>query len=1858
MRKKMKRTLAILLALAMMLGDNAVVFATESTENAAEAVETVDAAAEDANEAEDASVDTNAAGTEADDAQAEEAESDGEDGETEASGEGDAAVAEGPETAGDADAAGNAEDAADAEETEDATEEEIIVSEEASEELPKAAADAEETYAVTVQAGYSGEVIGCDSFDEAISAVNEFSTDEEIFITVYGAQELSASATISQSWNDITLKAGDENASLDFKGNTLSVTAYWLSIYDLPLVNTGSKNGTLSLSMGNTISKSTGDYIMPSLRIYATVSDDTEATGTVTLVDGVDLTDTRGYVRFIEQSESSSFYTSGLTYSVNSTITSYTVEVYSGYWTVGDVISNELELENSITAFTAKNITLSSGYLYAEHASKMEVTGTLKMSNTSLQIMSEAEATIEKLSVSTKSNSYDSSWGTIYNQGTLQIGELDMAAGTFTNYGYTYIKKITKIANLKNVSETYNYPDVEDTDSNLGGHFICGNFTQLSTATTTFYGDSTFAVTGSASSTIYNVTLAAPLHYIFSYESYEFELDTSASVVSIYRGVDTSLAFNTKFAQADTSVTVEFGEIEELTVDTGTIVPGSIESGEVLFSTNISSFPSDLISVGETDLTVTRSGNNLVAVASCIYIIEGDDPTAEAKKGFGSWSDAVTYLNKRSDTSMTYTVRLTESIDVGGALTLPSKVGELIIYGNGADDEEISLTYQGSLSLATNLCIQNLILEGGDSALKLNGKTLTLSNVTQTYFASVSGTGRSAMELTDGSEVSVGGALTTVDLMFEDGSVISAGGAVKVTGTLTMEDGSLYCGNSVTLANVVSNSDRNEITYGNYRTACSLSISGTVSSDDPAMMAESTIAEGVCVGAIEVRSNYFESKSSDSDEIKEYYTGKKLLTAAKASSSWFVSQKEYSYKGETSIGLVTHKDGTAILGGACSDAKASLWTMGAEVVSPNGSFASLQDAFTEINNLNNAEAVYQIYLMDDVTEGTLTWPSKTAMVMLYANEYENYGGETRTLAYSGSMTLKCQLGLMGVVLKPTTKSSKINIGNYDLCIYGGGFSGDYATSVAVSGSGVGGASRFKLVNTDMTLSSLQNVGNLILLGSDLEVRGTIKVGDVQSYARMENGEKVEGSTLTGTATVKKSTVTPSITISGAINEGSTEVDNCFRDSYEQDSLTLKLLDSADSTKAVEFAACTAPVKLAKAANAGTKWITFSSENYDGGESSSIIKTVGYLAWTNGTVTTELYALTDDGELKLADCLSFADAVSEINTRKDSGADYMIELLADIGTENAPMKLTLPNAKTAKSVTIDGSGKTVYCMNAIRLNTSTEFANVKLVPLKKSGTTYGSAAPDVTMAASGLTLCFAEGAAMTVEGHDEALVFRSLSCAGGTLALAAQTAYVEGAVNVGNLSANGASLTSEKAMKLTNVSGTGVTLGAYCSKANVTQLTISGTIDADSVTIIPYKYADGTYSPMTADDEAGMIVGAQDTPGQKAKLATLKKGSTENIRIRFGENVSSSKLFKYNSGLYLTSADIPVQVKAYSDAYMTETYLANFLSWSQAVSEINTIKDKSAYYEIVLQKDLGIEEKTGGTYEMAPLSGLTMPTWAAEVTVTSSDEDAAAIFFTGSAVKPGCSTVFDNIGLFAVKGIKKNGSKYYSSTTYALKVGSCSLTERTMRQSITFGVDRNYTLANADSEQQSLPGAFTGSTKGTLSVDTMSAVSVSGFGTVIVDKELTLSGAFKSTNLTLNEGSVLKAKNVTVTGTTTLNGAKISSGTTVVGDGTIKLANVVVGSDGNYLEGKLNKKGSSLVSVTGVVSLADGVTDDCSITVCLRDSMQSGYAQLYNGMTLLTAPKADSSWFRVDTEMMGADEGYILYKSGTAVKYSA
>lgn len=996
------------------------------------------------------------------------------------------------------------------------------------------------------------------------------------------------------------------------------------------------------------------------------------------LAENVDITVSKGLLQLNDENRKTVCILQGI-------VTASAMQIDSGMWKTDSATVNGLfvseEAEVSFEALTAKNALM-------DILGKCTVSGATIMTASRLFVESGAETEFGTIQIKSAYSKDAAGEWTIENRGTLRAETLTMSVGAFDNGMDARIETVSSLRDFENEE---------------GALFVCDTYNQTSAGKTYLQSGSEFAV--NTKGTVYNLSLGG-------------RYDSGEGIAYFYQMPEAAVSFGGKVTRMNEEMLLGYGvlagDISCYKSNGHETAVQDIEPRSRIFTTKIASFPVEYLQIVQASdeygkyFRAYQLGQEIRVGGEWITVYsQNDAETEEELRRFVRWSDAVAYLTTLANTSMTYVVEISEDLDIEQALTLSAKVKKLIIRGLPEDEDRITFTYAGDINLPADLEFENIELKATknsavyQSALVLNAKSLTLKNV-KADLASVSGVKLSNLVM-DNSKVTVSKTLTVAGLTLMKSS-LTAVGAVSVTGTLTMEGGTLETENRLTIVNVVSCDDRNRLVYGGNKNP--MTVSGTVAAPQGA---DGTAKEGTYrEAAIDIGVKYLADNYKQDDV---------LLTASKAAASWFVVGSSYSDGSRTNVESTVHKDGTVIKYGAVHTTEAIRLSLAGEGDDSDiflGGYATLQEAFTEIENLAVATASYIVTVKNsgngtDVMKKTVnpTFPSKAAMVTVQGD------GEVKELYYNNAVGLRCSLRFENLKLSPNAVNSSVSLGNFRLTLDNCELEeGKNITSVA--GSGVAKDSVLDLSGGDTLVieGAFNNVGELRLGdGSNLEVHGTVNVGKIV-YGT--------SSALTGLAGVTHNTkddtitkIAPQITINGGIiaedPEKTSKLQICLKEK------------SGTEYHPVEFAKATfkdSGIQIAKAIYANPKDFTLVSGNAGTG---TLTKQNGYLAWFDGSAAVEL---DYDGTEEAIPFRSFADAVTEINNLKTK-REYVITLqeAAEEQTKNLPAALTMPNKNYISKLTIDGQSHRLSYLGSLTMTSDVVLKNVSFVQMVKAGASY-------------------------------------------------------------------------------------------------------------------------------------------------------------------------------------------------------------------------------------------------------------------------------------------------------------------------------------------------------------------------------------------------------------------------------------------------------------------------------------------------------------------------------------------------------
>ena len=443
---------------------------------------------------------------------------------------------------------------------------------------------------------------------------------------------------------------------------------------------------------------------------------------------------------------------------------------------------------------------------------------------------------------------------------------------------------------------------------------------------------------------------------------------------------------------------------------------------------------------------------------------------------------------------------------------------------------------------------------------------------------------------------------------------------------------------------------------------------------------------------------------------------------------------------------------------------------------------------------------------------------------------------------------------------------------------------------------------------------------------------------------------------------------------------------------------------------------------------------------------------GIYVYYAGDVTTALYK--DDsfvGYFK-----AFADAVTEIETRKDTKAEYSIVLLGDVNSNEKPAAVTLPS-KAAK-VTITSDGEAIYDIfytGNITLKTHTEFENVCFNPMDKNkkgvASKFAAGKFDLTLrdvelgAVSGMAIKDIVGSKTQVTTLDsEGLVIMG-SISGSKELVLGKSVTVKGSVKITDLTMQGGvTLDVAGAISVTNIysnKNTNLvephTNAIYYGKNSkgVSNLVVNGVISGNNVPLaLYYNVADADKTDYQLVMQSGKF-----TLNNKLALATMAKASLSEVKffLRDAEKVeelSNEDVVKANKGIYVADvASNPnvVWLESTQDGIVSSSYCLDF---SQAVNEINNAGSMDAIYEIVIGALSNSANVTDtNTTDKKTVSAITMPKKGKAASIKIVSADGESITYSGNISYPGVLEI-SNVELVPVGSSSISGTKNVSEVT--------------------------------------------------------------------------------------------------------------------------------------------------------------------------------------------------------------------------------
>lgn len=1098
-------------------------------------------------------------------------------------------------------------------------------------------------------------------------------------------------------------------------------------------------------------------------------------------------------------------------YEITGEISANRVDITGNTWKIGKISASNMDVQGTAysyidettydidTTLECDNLAARNGSIFIAPGADLKVKEELTLNNAQTYVSStdnrKGRLTAATINIQ-KPYTVVGPGPSIVNYGIWRTDRLIAPDGSIFNGGGAYIKHVEKIKNLT---------------LSLDGIWVCDTINQVSGGVAQLSGGTELIVNDQAA--LQNLIICKNNNTAKGEEAFLYV--GSAGKASLLNIKAQEENFVLKYGKLASDTPVMIDEDGDLANANGKITRGEsgcypvldMEARSLLFTTGNKTFPVEALSLMQSDPAskYTRAyqlGQNVYVGGEWITIkaqnADGSSTKAQTLKSFIKWTDASAYLATLSNSSMTYIVEISEDVDTQEGLTLPAKAAKVIFRGTGAGDGRIEFRFVGDLKLPTNVTFENVNLvaeayvKSSNTYVKdvkaagLGSKTLELIN-SNAEFTAVSGSAGSKLVVagTDKNEIKLGIAndltvervyvndagvkvgrnLTATDGDLENAAV-EVSGAVNVKNTLSMKNAVIDGSGKMTLKNLISCDDRNRLCYGDNQKNI-LTITGNVWTEGGNNRDVEVGSDGRLVNDGSGIARIRETAVDISVKTLEgnYSQNVVLLNAERAASGWFVVGSDYSDESGNRMRIthLTHKDGKTIKCNAVAAQAVVLesYDQDADAWIYNGGFGTLQEAFSEIDRLAEAQGKYMVTITADqgetavtTTAKALTFPAKAAEVTVAGRSGQP--GDRAVLSYKGALTLKCNVILENLTLNPGAAKAQIALGNYSLRLKDCDV--EEGKSIGkINGSGVAKNSQLILESPELKVleGELSNIAALDLTGSDLQVKGKITVGQLQmgintleaedavSIVNIRNeagnGVLLAPAAVTRSKAGEITKIAPKVTITGnIISGGGFEIGLTEKTATGFESISFAEIADAEQLKGIQ---------LAKAQNVTTDIMEAYPGNA-GGMPGIIAKKGGYLVFYPEMQYGAKLVYRAEDEVTTY-CRNLADALEEINSLKTK-RDYTIYLTEAATVEEAPAAIKMPGKNMAQSLVILPEGDApveVYYTGGISLTADTTFKNICFVQMLKGKGGYEDAAGDqypypkaVKVSAAGYTAC--------------------------------------------------------------------------------------------------------------------------------------------------------------------------------------------------------------------------------------------------------------------------------------------------------------------------------------------------------------------------------------------------------------------------------------------------------------------------------------------------------------------------------------
>ncbi len=1360
------------------------------------------------------------------------------------------------------------------------------------------------------------------------------------------------------------------------------------------------------------------------------------------------------------------------------------------------------------------------------------------------------------------------------------------------------------------------------------------------------------SITGTFNAESYPIAVGIMAYDINDYDLIIPEVDTPVSLLSASKcnAADFVTVVNSDYAGDGTIATI--AEVEGFNPDSDEAQRGI---GLIKDKTLIRAYDGSYIHLA------------LVAVEN---EYEMADVAGDAVIGYyNSIPEAMSAINTINDKTVHYTIILLD--DIGNStttVTIPATAKTAGISFQGYGDERV-LTLK-TLVISNNLAIVNL-------KINIIGNVTTTKNMT---------------------------------LTLNNGSVLSAKG-------------------TVTLENIINREGNNRVEYTRTaKDANQLKINGRVTNYNGGQLAvkmtneagnEYTVAEYTVENISEI------SKPAN----KQLFVAP-LVTVSDIKIMIGTSELNESYNGTSSI-VVKSKDGFYYLPSGMQNTIAALGYGDSE---PNAYYIDMNQALYQIKAIADRTADYTVYIDDTIDVNVIDTVAHSKIEMPTTNtarsiKITGFDGDETDMYFSGDISAFVAAGgsltFEGIKMVPVaaadkngvmvnSETSKITLGRN-----GADKSGEVTLNLiecSIEGylNQIVGTKNVTdvYVDSDITLKAgFTNVYNLTVDGT---TGATVIAGGNSTVGNLYLKGSDAGFVSLGTATVDTIKIDSNLGFEGpwigAAGPAKFKINKTVES--ENTKVLIRLLDTSDKT--LSYATINDESYLADedenyldkdliyAPLADTS--VFTAYPYGETEGKTIAgdePTVSYKNGNNiriGNKAEMVITVEADGLFTYAK--DYAEAIKSINTWKNK-TDYTITFLSTgaVTTTAAgkdPGAFTYPAAANASSLTIkgtvDGINITeIQFTGAIKPAVDTTFENVVLNCGKIANKAFielGEVALDLGTASLDMGNAITKDISYGQVAQWPDLFVSSIKGTKGTLTLRDCTVYAD-SISMGTLNVMGTVDISTRSAILQNYSIGSIygtegddKLFIDAPKAASPMLKVTGYVRGMEEIGIRPVFKDTTighnrYYRMEELD--GIVTNGTETTAvlNKMRLADMAKVPTDivNVYTNFAhsEKFTNANINKVSGFIYLTSQIMSITVTDEND------YSSQFVSFMDAVTDIDKIADKTADYQITLKEDTG----RAFYYTSNEIKAVTLPKNAASVTVKGEnvevpgaandiDGDGKCTLYTsGTSLVVNIPTTFENISVRPVKKTSsyKSGNTtmyYYSNNTSGLAINIGNNTSLELNEAYL-----EYFINKISGGSLDVYGSSIDDYAGILKNITVKNLHIQNSYVMVRVAKATItcqtSGYIKESNIVCETGNIslkdteiirssIEAANINLTGITTLNETVVSAiRDKTVGQGKISMANVALEGEDSTIQYKQDKAGKPMLTISGTV-ISDGAKAILGLYYSNSDyKSQNNKVIISVGTIFATAAKV------TDVSVFGTENNFVtgcsMMKSGNNIVYS-